>query len=143
MRVKLSYTVELEEVPKKLKEILEEAVHDLASSSSDLMDAKLDLAPMEFLSRVDSVRSKLALVDSRLADCYLAYAGYHRMMLEEHMPVEEQHHDPQGGMHVPDGVHAPDPAEMAELQEHMRALRESTEQLQANMQVEGEVDEQS
>ena len=142
MRVKLSYTVELEKVPEKLEGFLEEAVRDLSLSASHLQKVKMDLLPMEVLNTIDEVRQSLALIDSRLEDCYVAYAGYHRMMLEDHLPVEEQHPHLQN-MQMPDGTQTPDPAEMEQIQQSLQMLRESTAHLKQGVGDVGEPDEQS
>ena len=49
MRVKLSYTMNLEEVPDRVQGFLDESIKDLALASSDLMDVKLDGPPQEAL----------------------------------------------------------------------------------------------
>ena len=86
MRVKLAYTVELEEVPEKVKEFLEASVHGLATASSDLMDVTVVEHVDVTLDKIDNIRQRLALVDSRLEDCYHALAGYNHAKMQEHLP---------------------------------------------------------
>jgi len=88
-RVKLAYTVELDEIPEKVKEFLEQSVHGLATASSDLMDVTVVEHVNITLGKIDSIRQRLALVDNRLEDCYVALAGYSHAKMNEHMPPEE------------------------------------------------------
>ncbi len=83
MRVKIGYTVELEEVPDRVAEFLKESVHGLATASSDLMDVSVEEHAIIALDKIDNIRQKLALVDRRLEDCYIALAGYHNAQREE------------------------------------------------------------
>jgi hypothetical protein len=89
-RVKLAYTVELEEIPEKVKEFLEQSVHGLATASSDLMDVTVVEHVDITLGKIDNIRQRLALVDSRLEDCYVALVGYNHAKMNEHMPPQEE-----------------------------------------------------
>ena len=88
-RVKLAYTVELEEIPEKVKEFLEQSVHGLATASSDLMDVTVIEHVDITLGKIDNIRQRLALVDSRLEDCYVALVGYNHAKMNEHLPPQE------------------------------------------------------
>ena len=122
MRVKLSYTMDLEDVPEQVQKFLEESVRDLAQASSDLMDVKLDGQPQVALDGIDKIRQRLALIDGRLEDCYMGYSGYHRMILEQYLPDEE----PQVpyGAQMPHGAEAVDPSGMERLRDELQSLRE-------------------
>ena len=130
MRVKLAYTVELEEVPEKVKEFLEASVHGLATASSDLMDVTVVEHVDVTLDKIDNIRQRLALVDSRLEDCYHALAGYNHAKMQEHLPPPEQHQHQTPAV-SDDGMRA--------VMEEMQNLRSSAENLEKGLHVaEGE-----
>ena len=132
MRVKLAYTVELEEVPEKVKEFLEASVHGLATASSDLMDVTVVEHVDVTLDKIDNIRQRLALVDSRLEDCYHALAGYNHAKMQEHLPPPEQHQH----QHQTPAVSEDD---MRAVMEEMQNLRSSAENLEKELHVaEGE-----
>ena len=106
-----------------MQKFLEESVRDLALTSSDLMDVKIDGAPQKALEGIDEIRQILALIDSRLEDCYMCYSGYHRMILEQHAP-EEAPESPYGAQ-LPHGVPGVDPSGMERLREELLALKEN------------------
>ena len=133
MRVKIGYTVELEEVPDRVTEFLKESVHGLATASSDLMDVSVVEHANIALDKIDNIRQKLALVDSRLEDCYIALAGYHNAKMEEYNP--DHHHQP------PHGAESVNPDDMAALMEEMNILKTSTNNLQQEVEGEGGKDE--
>ena len=137
MRVKLAYTVELEEVPEKVKEFLDASVHCLATASSDLMDVTVIEHVDITLNKIDSIRQRLALVDSRLEDCSHALAGYNHAKMQEHIPHPEHHE--QGAEFQTAPISEED---MRALMEEMNDLRSSTQNLEQELAgVKGESDE--
>ena len=128
MRVKLAYTVEIEEVPGKIKEILDGAVHALALASSDLYDVSVDDRAEITLSKIDLVRRRLALIDDRLDDCYHALAGYTHATVQEHMPEDEEH--------MPG--HAVPPEELQRIMEEMSRQKETVSSLYEDLGGEAE-----
>lgn len=124
MRVKLAYTVELEDVPEKVKEFLEASVHGLATASSDLMDVTVIEHVSVTLDKIDNIRQRLALVDSRLEDCYHALAGYSHAKMQEHLPPPEQQQEQ---------APAVSEGDMRAVMEEMHSLRSSTETLEKEL----------
>ena len=123
MRVKLSYTMNLEDVPKQIKKFLDESVRELALTSSDLMDVKLEGAPQPALDAISDIRERLALIDGRLEDCYMGYSGYHRMALEQRSPTEDPPVETYG-MQLPNGA-CVDTSGMERLREELQSLKDS------------------
>jgi hypothetical protein len=113
----------LEDVPKQVQKFLDESVRELTLTSSDLMDVKIEGPPQKVLEGIDEIRQRLALIDSRLEDCYMGYSGYHRMILEQHAPEEtpEAPYEAQ----LPHGASNIDPSEIEHLRSELQALREN------------------
>ena len=124
MRVKIAYTVDLQEVPEKVKEFLDASVHTLATTSSDLMDVSVAEHIDITLAKIDSIRQRLALVDDRLEDCYHALAGYNHARMETHSPTE---HMPSSAVMSDEPITASD---MERLTQQMNDLRTSADILE-------------
>jgi len=121
MRVKLSYTVELGEVPDRLREIVKECGHLLATQADVLENTSFEADVGEtFLEQIDSVRRVLALVDDRLNDCYSGGVGYSQLLLQERSQETEQ---PQGAEFSHEAPPV-DVEQMKVLQQQLAALRE-------------------
>ena len=80
MRVKITYTVELEEVEKEVAEIMSKAIQDLDYSYQEAVRVQLDLDTktgdmVHKIEQLDIIRKKLAKADQTLADCYLILEG--------------------------------------------------------------------
>ena len=96
MRVKLSYTVELGDVPFRLREIVKECGQGLLAQGDALENASYEQEIGEsFLEQIDSVRRVLALIDDRLNDCYSGAVGYSQLLLQQRSQPDAQQH-PQG-----------------------------------------------
>lgn len=73
MKVKISYSVDIEEVPKRVQEIINEASTDLNQLASSLpnnvekVDFRSDFIKDTY-EKIDSVRRKLFVLDARLGD---------------------------------------------------------------------------
>tara|TARA_B100000287_G_scaffold407007_1_gene432049 strand:- start:185 stop:481 length:297 start_codon:yes stop_codon:yes gene_type:complete len=91
MRVKISYTVDIEEVEKKVAEIISNAIDDIEFSNQEAMRIRLDLSTKvgdveSKVNMLEQIRLKLASADQVLEDCYLILEGLRqaRIQLEEH-----------------------------------------------------------
>jgi len=82
MRVRISYSVDLEEVPRESVEMLKGTMEDIQSLLQDvnelLHDIEKSKAPKDqILSVIDRSRKGLSKVDSRLTDVSMIMSGYH------------------------------------------------------------------
>ncbi len=75
MRVNLSYSVELEDVPAEVQRLLIECDKQLRGIHGDLVEAT-DREPLEILKQLDIIRIKLAQTDVQLDDCMQILSGY-------------------------------------------------------------------
>jgi len=79
-RVKITYAVDLEEVPVKTQDLYNESLVWLDEVLSSLNDIELDntnLNHLPLLEKIDKARRVLADVDQRLGDCVSIISGYH------------------------------------------------------------------
>jgi hypothetical protein len=91
MRVRISYSVELEEVPEQSAEILNETCRSLLHLSNLMKDLAIDVSrgtvdKETILRVVDTTRAAIGKVDSQLADTSMIMSGYHdakKQILEE------------------------------------------------------------
>ena len=89
MRVKIAYTVELEEVENEVKEILGKGITDIDEALSDSMHVLSELDSGQELpylvETLDLSRRKLARADAVLADCQTILDAYSQVLqkLEE------------------------------------------------------------
>ena len=89
MRVKIAYTVELEEVENEVKEILGKGITDIDEALRDSMHVLSELDSGQelpyLIETLDSSRRKLAKADAILADCQTILDAYSQVLqkLEE------------------------------------------------------------
>lgn len=90
MRVKISYTVEFDDVPKIVNDKLREVAGSLEKAGMglkpDLWDHDWDL--LQRLDHIDAMRKHLMTLDSQLADCYSILAGYNKALADSKLPPE-------------------------------------------------------
>jgi hypothetical protein len=91
MRVKLSYTVEFDDVPQivndKMKEIGGALEKCGMAVKPDLWEDDTLLGRLE---NIDRVRKQLALLDAQLEDCYSILAGYNKALAESKLPSQPE-----------------------------------------------------
>ena len=80
MRVKITYTVELEEVEREVSEIMCRAASDLDFAYQEVVKIQVDLDTKsgevdDKVLQIDTIRRKLANADQILDDCYLILKG--------------------------------------------------------------------
>lgn len=88
MRVKISYTVEFDEVPKIVNEKLLAIGNTLENCGRAVSSDLWDSSHIEKLESIDIVRKQLTLLDTQLEDCYSILAGYNKALAEAKMPQE-------------------------------------------------------
>ena len=90
-RVKISYAVDLHEVPQVADTLLTEAVVWLRDVADDLSDINLQVDGIPTISeKVHSVREALSRIDQRVDDCFAITAGYHEALIPR-QPQESAH----------------------------------------------------
>ena len=98
MRVKISYTVDIEEVERKVAEIISSAVDDIDFANEETMRVRIDLTTKvgdieSKANMLDKIRLKLASADQVLEDCYLILEGLRQAKKQ----IEEQQNEIQDG----------------------------------------------
>ena len=93
MRVKIAYTVKLEEVEEEVSEIMSRAANELDSSYQKIVDIQSDLDARagdisNHLKELDTIRRKMMLADQVLEDCMSILQGY-RQTLKQLQEKEE------------------------------------------------------
>jgi len=72
MKVKISYSVELEEIPDKVRDLLKSVSSELEYVASSIpSDVVIDMtveSVADFAEKIDKVRQKLFILDSKLED---------------------------------------------------------------------------
>lgn len=90
MQVKISFTVDIEEVPVRVGKQVTESMHDLR----DILDSDIGELTTENALRkiqwIESVRKKLLRVDTKLADCYNILVGYNKAVADSLVPQTEE-----------------------------------------------------
>ena len=87
MKVKLQYTVDIEEVPGEISRLLDKAIMFSEQSSTDLVKAAADFqdkkSPQEFYDLVKSAREKMIHSDLLLSDCLAIMSSYNAAKANE------------------------------------------------------------
>jgi len=81
MKVKVSYTMSLEEVPNLITSIISDCHDKISIQLSRLKNSTHNLEKM--VSDIGYIRETLSLVDSKLEDCTHMAAGYHNAINPE------------------------------------------------------------
>ena len=98
MRVKISYTVELEEVENEVSEIMSRASTDLDMAYQEIINVQnqLDTGTGDLKRNIESIhfaRTKMSKADVVLEDCYLILQGLDQAKKQ----LEEQEDEIQDG----------------------------------------------
>ena len=98
MRVKITYTVQLEEVESEVSEIMSRASEDLDFSYQELTRLQLDLDTKtgdakDHALMIDTIRIKMAKADQVLEDCQNILIG----LANTKKQLEEQENEVQDG----------------------------------------------
>lgn len=97
MRVKITYSVDLEDVPKFVNKKLTEVSNDLDYAKYQINPDSLGPDNLKKLDTIDAVRRKLAVLDSQLEDCYSILAGYNKALADMRVPTQDQQQEHQNG----------------------------------------------
>lgn len=86
-RVKISYTIDLEEIPKKISNFLNESKNILKHIlDKDLVEAETNLTTKEnvikTLQNIEDIRQSMISIDFRLEESYGILLGYQKALLE-------------------------------------------------------------
>jgi DNA repair ATPase RecN len=98
MRVKIAYTVELEEVESEVSEIMSRASLDLDFAYQEVVRVQMDLDTNvgdlnSKIQQLDTIRRKMAKADQILSDCQSILEG----LRETKQQIEEQQNEIQDG----------------------------------------------
>ena len=98
MRVKIAYTVELEEVEREVSEIMCRAASDLDFAYQEVTRIQIDLDTKtgdlsSKIEQFDNIRRKMARADTILSDCQSVLEGLQEVKLQ----LEEQKNEIQDG----------------------------------------------
>lgn len=75
MRVSITYGVELEDIPREIREKLSECLISL-EEIQEILTATLPVDPLKTIGNLESLRAKLLSTDLALADCMNILSGY-------------------------------------------------------------------
>lgn len=112
-KVKITYAIDLEEVPPKSQELVTESYYWLSSAVVKLKKIKLTGETeglRSTLEKIDGIRRVLASVDQRLDDCTAIIQGYHQAVLDLNAPPQE----------------SPDPKDFEIMNEQIRQIEEQS-----------------
>ena len=93
MRVNITYSVGIEDIPKRVATLLNETIVNVSegimaglklAENSIHQDSNINMA----LQAIDDTRKQMAIIDSRLAECTNILLGYQKILME-----------PKGGTH--------------------------------------------
>ena len=129
MRVNISYSVELDDVPKKLIAFLEEAQDQITEADDLLNNAVGNLGSKNYTAALDDIKSyreAMGTIDFRLEDVMHILSGYTKTLAELASPPEAGA-DPTT-QHSP----APNPQQVAWVEQELKKLQEKKDELNAN-----------
>ena len=87
MRVNITYSVGIEEIPKRVATLLNETIVNVSegimaslklAENSIHQDNNINMA----LQAIDDTRKQMAIIDSRLAECTNILLGYQKILME-------------------------------------------------------------
>lgn len=93
MQVKISFTVDLEEVPKKVDEALQDAYRNMQEVIDGHMAPVTKYNVQEMMIWMDKARKQILRVDTRLMECYSMLAGYNKAIADSYLPQSEEQQD--------------------------------------------------
>lgn len=90
MKVKISYTVELDEVPNQVyKFLINEKMNTISKDYDNLLSLIIESRTEQALDEIDTFRRNLALIDQRLDDAQSILDGYMRARYGNSNETEE------------------------------------------------------
>lgn len=108
-RVKISYAVDLNDVPSTANDLMLDANHWVADVAEELGTLDFNSGNLASIQdKVHEIRRTLARIDQRIDDCYAITVGYHQTLVPA----------PDGA-----GVHTPEP----DIEDKLRELQQAME----------------
>ena len=110
MKVRITHSIELDDIPGKVREFLMNATQESHGIEAglryivSLIDDNCSIE--EQLSRVDKVRRELSGIDLILLDCSEILHGYQKTLVqlrEPQIPIEENHDNETGNEEIEEG----------------------------------------
>ena len=93
MKVKISYSVDIDDIPDSVIKILQEAsanIDEVSKKFRDVIDkAGSTREYLKVLDEIDLIRKEMYQVDSQLEECYDIVGGYQRVRIKQHT---QDHH---------------------------------------------------
>jgi hypothetical protein len=90
LKVKISYTVELDEVPNQVyKFLINEKINTISKDYDNLLKLIIESRTEQALDEIDTFRRNLALIDQRLDDAQSILDGYMRARYSNNTQTEE------------------------------------------------------
>mgnify|MGYP003112533895 CR=1 FL=1 len=124
MRVNISFSVDLDEVPKRVAQFVEEAGASLQEVGDSIEDILSRIGSEDYIKSVEEVaklRDLLASVDFKLEDCMNILDGYTKALVE--MPKRERESQQSS---------PPTPEQMAWATQQIKELQEKKDELDFN-----------
>lgn len=124
MRVNISFSVDLDEVPKRVAQFVEEAGASLQEVGDSIEDILSRIGSEDYIKSVEEVaklRDLLASVDFKLEDCMNILDGYTKALVE--MPKRERESRKSS---------PPTPEQMAWATQQIKELQEKKDELDVN-----------
>jgi len=93
MRVNITYSVDFDEVPTKVRELLDGCLTQLSDSDILLEEPAVSIQEGRYgqaLTEIARFRDTLASVDFRLNDCMTIINGYMKVLADKELPMEEK-----------------------------------------------------
>ena len=112
MRVRLSYSVELEDVPDSVAELIEGELYRLENAKQDIAKALEGLSQEEphldlVAKSLDKARQTIGAIDVRLNECESILGGYERAMNPPEEPQQQMMAPPMSRPPMPTPPQAP------------------------------------
>ena len=102
MKVKISYTIDFDELPTKVKGLLDDTINELTSKAVAVQVHASDMdsseSKLEMISKLQTFRQSLMKYDMQLADYVSLLANYEKarldvMAIEDDIPEREENNE--------------------------------------------------
>ena len=101
MRVRMAYSVELENIPAEAKKLLVELKEWYEELGGVI--SKLDRLDTDFFKYGEDARIKLTKIDARLEDCISIISGYNEAVVKVNVQQQEGQQEVSDGEEVQEG----------------------------------------
>ena len=95
MRVKIAFTVEIDEVEEEVVTIMQKALSDIDKASSHALDATSKLSKGDenidrIVAQMDEARKRLSKADQVMMDCYEILKAYKETLAKLEQEIEDE-----------------------------------------------------